>query len=74
MWFFIKGTGEVWRALDSFECVAAVEAGDSLNIPFGTNFQFRNTGPDDLQFITITSPPWPGEGEARRETDYWRTG
>ena len=72
-WFFVKGAGEVWRALDGFESATAVQAGDSLNIPLGTKFQFRNTGPDDLEFIIVTSPPWPGEDEAKREADYWQT-
>ena len=73
VWHLISGTGQVWRAFDGFESIAAVGADDSLNIPLGTKFQFRNSGPDDLEFIIVTSPPWPGEGEAKREPDYWQT-
>ena len=71
IWFFMKGAGEIWRATVRFESVTPVEAGDSLNIPLGTKFQFRNTGPDDLEIIIVTSPPWPSEDEAQREADYW---
>jgi len=73
IWFFTRGTGEIWRNLNGQESLTAVTVGDSLNIPLGTKFQFRNTGPDELECIIVTSPPWPGEDEAQRESDYWQT-
>ncbi len=33
--------------------------------------QFRNTGDEDLCFVIVTMPPWPGAEEARRVTDHW---
>lgn len=55
------------------ELVTDVGPDVSLNIELGTHFQFRNTGDDDLCFIVVTIPPWPGEQEAIRVGDYWPT-
>ncbi len=71
IWHFLSGTGEVWRSLAGHETVAEVSPGNSLNIPLGAKFQFRNSGTSSLQFLIITSPRWPGADEASRETDYW---
>lgn len=70
VWYFTSGAGEVWRAVDSHESVTPVRAGDSLNVPLGTRFQFRNTGVNALEFIIVTAPPWPSEDEARPEENY----
>ena len=64
IWFFLAGEGQVWRAQDEREQVLEVGAGDSLTIPLGTRFQFRNTGDAPLEFVIATTPPWPGEDEA----------
>jgi len=48
-----------------------VEPGIALTIECGTHFQFRNTGDEDLCFVIVTMPPWPGAREARRMTDHW---
>ena len=55
------------------EFVTDVGPGVSLNIELGTHFQFRNAGNDDLCFIIVTTPNWPGEQEAVRVGDYWQT-
>ncbi len=52
------------------ECVVVAE-GTALTIPTGAKFQFRNTGTAPLCFVIATMPPWPGETEAVRVTDYW---
>lgn len=64
LWYVVSGTGEVWRRCGENEETVEVRAGVSLNIPVGTQFQFRNTGGDSLQIIITTMPPWPGPAEA----------
>ncbi len=71
MWYFLAGTGQVWRKQDGVELVVDVEPGVALTIERGTHFQFRNTGDEDLRFVLVTMPPWPGGHEARRVTDHW---
>jgi len=64
IWYFVAGTGEVWRRQGRTESVVEVAAGVSLTIPLGTHFQFR-AGPEAaLAFVAVTMPPWPGEAEA----------
>ena len=71
VWYFVQGHGQVWRKSETAESVVDVQPGVSLSIEVGTHFQFRNTGDDDLCFIIVTMPPWPGEQEAARVADYW---
>ena len=71
VWYFIRGRGQVWRKSEAAESVVDVRPGMSLSIEVGTHFQFRNTGDDDLCFVIVTMPPWPGEQEAARVEDYW---
>jgi mannose-6-phosphate isomerase-like protein (cupin superfamily) len=63
-WFFLSGEGEVWRRSGDYEEVTAVRAGIALNIPLGTEFQFRTLGDEPLTFVISTIPPWPGPDEA----------
>jgi len=71
VWYFLEGTGQVWRKEGSDEQVTDVSPGVSLDIPLGAHFQFRNQGTAPLRFVIVTMPPWPGEGEAMRVKDYW---
>lgn len=71
VWYFIQGRGQVWRKNEITESVVDVQPGASLSIETGTHFQFRNIGDEDLCFIIVTMPPWPGEQEAARVKDYW---
>ena len=64
IWLFISGRGEMWRRQGDLEEVVAVEAGVCLTIPLGTHFQFRSFGYEALVAVSVTMPPWPGEGEA----------
>ena len=73
VWYCLAGTGQVWRRCEGAESVLDVEAGIALTIECGTHFQFRNTGDEDLCFVIVTMPPWPGAEEARRVEDYWAT-
>lgn len=74
VWYFIQGRGQVWRKSEIAESVVDVQPGVSLSIEAGTHFQFRNTGDDNLRFIIVTMPPWPGEHEAARVEDFWNVG
>lgn len=71
VWYFIEGQGQVWRKSESAESVLDVHPGVSLSIEVGTHFQFYNTGAENLCFVIVTLPPWPGEQEAVRVADYW---
>ena len=70
-WYFLAGTGQVWRKQDGVESVVDIESGVALTIECGTHFQFRNTGDEDLRFVIVTMPPWPGAEEACRVEDHW---
>lgn len=71
IWFFLAGTGEVWRRRDDAEEITEARPGLSLTIPLGTHFQFRNTGDTALEFVLVTMPPWPGEDEAVESHGPW---
>jgi mannose-6-phosphate isomerase-like protein (cupin superfamily) len=42
-----------------------VQPGTSFVISAGAAFQLRNVGPDPIDFIGVTMPPWPGDQAAR---------
>ena len=71
LWFVTAGRGEVWRAMDGGETVAAVGPGSALDISLSAHFQVRNTGADPLVIFVATMPPWPGPHEAPRVDDHW---
>ena len=64
VWYFLEGTGQVWRKFGDEELEVDVAPGVSLSIPVGARFQFRTTGDGPLRFLIVTMPPWPGEDEA----------
>ena len=72
-WYFISGRGLVWRAYDDGEEIVDAFPGVALTIDTGSHFQFRNTGDDDLCFVIVTTPAWPGMDEAYPVPDYWPT-
>ena len=71
IWYFLAGSGEVWRKQGDREEVTEVFPGVSLEIPTGVHFQFRNTGDNPLEFVLTTIPAWPGPEEAFRVSDHW---
>ena len=71
IWFFVSGTGQMWRQLGRDSVTVDVRAGVCLSIPLGTHFQFRSFGDEPLAAIGVTMPPWPGEGEAVTVTGPW---
>ena len=72
IWFFTSGHGEVWRSDEKCEKIVDVQEGKCITIPAGTAFQFRNNGTDDLKFIGVTIPSWPGQEEAVEENGHWK--
>ena len=66
VWYFLEGTGQLWRKYGDEERVVDVAPGVSLSIPVGAHFQFKTTGDRPLRFLIVTMPPWPGEDEAYR--------
>jgi mannose-6-phosphate isomerase-like protein (cupin superfamily) len=65
IWYFLSGSGEMWRKSGEDEEVVSVSTGVSVTIPLGTAFQLRATGGGKpLAAIGVTMPPWPGSGEA----------
>ncbi len=73
VWYFLEGTGQVWRKYGDEERVVDVAPGGSLSISVRTHFQFRATGDGPLKFIIVTMPPWPGHDEAFPAPGYWPT-
>lgn len=71
VWYFLEGTGQMWRKFGDEERVVDVAPGGSLSIPVGAHFQFRTTGDRPLRILIVTMPPWPGEGEAYRVPGHW---
>jgi mannose-6-phosphate isomerase-like protein (cupin superfamily) len=63
-WHVLSGRGEIWRRDQGEEEVTELVPGVSIDIPEGTTFQYRCTGPEALRFLCVTMPPWPGDAEA----------
>jgi mannose-6-phosphate isomerase-like protein (cupin superfamily) len=64
IWFFLSGRGEMWLKQEAQEKIVPVESSVCVTIPLGTHFQFRSLGDEALAAVSITMPPWPGDGEA----------
>ncbi|MBO0747151.1 MAG: cupin domain-containing protein [Acidimicrobiaceae bacterium] len=71
IWYVTLGRGEMWRKLNDFESTIELEPGVCLDIPTGTDFQFRTLGSEPLTAIGVTIPPWPGASEAIRSQGPW---
>ena len=71
IWYFLGGTGEMWRRSGEQELIVPVEAGVCLTIPLGTSFQFRSFGCEPLTMVVITMPSWPGPDEACAVKGTW---
>ena len=64
VWYIISGKGRMWRKYGDQEEIVELGPGTSLTIPTGAQFQFRCDGPEPLNAVGATMPPWPGENEA----------
>ncbi len=71
IWYVLSGRGRIWRKLGQQEEIDEIDAGVSLSIPTGTQFQFRCDSPEPLTVLGATMPPWPGEDEAYLVEGIW---
>jgi len=72
IWTVISGYGEIWCKQDSTTLITPLEAGMTIDITVGTHFQYRSLK-NDLVFICVTTPPWPGADEVFYVSDgVWR--
>ena len=71
LWYFLTGSGQMWRRQGDREAVADVGPGSAISIPVGTHFQFRSLGNGALTAIAVTMPPWPGPDEAHVVEGNW---
>ena len=63
-WYVLEGHGEIWRNDGTGSGVTTLVPGVAIDIPVGTQFQYRNVSDVDLKFICVTMPPWRGDIEA----------
>ena len=71
LWYVLSGEGELWRRQGDLEEIVALTPHTAHSLPLGTQFQFRNPGPEPLVIVIVTMPPWPGMDEAVRVVDHW---
>jgi mannose-6-phosphate isomerase-like protein (cupin superfamily) len=72
IWYFISGEGKMWQKQVNNGKPFKVKKGDSVNIPAGNSFQFRNTGKEPLTILIATHPIWPGAEEAVPAKGMWK--
>ena len=60
----LSGEGQIWRCDLTGEQTSTLTNGVSIDIPVGTEFQYRCTGDAPLRFLCITMPPWSSDAEA----------
>ena len=69
-WFMVRGTAEV--TLDGE--VTRLSAGDSVDIPVGTDHRIANAGDAEVVFIEVQHGEYFGEDDiVRLEDDYGRS-
>jgi mannose-6-phosphate isomerase-like protein (cupin superfamily) len=70
-WYILEGRGEIWRDNGLESSVTILKPGTAIDIPAGTAFQYRNVSNEELKFICISMPPWPGDAEASYVDGAW---
>jgi mannose-6-phosphate isomerase-like protein (cupin superfamily) len=69
-WFIVRGTALVTMNGDERQVVA----GDSVDIPVGTNHRIENTAETDVVFVEVQHGEYFGEDDiVRLEDDFGRT-
>jgi mannose-6-phosphate isomerase-like protein (cupin superfamily) len=71
VWYFLSGSGRMWRRNAGSVAAVPVAAGVSIAIPAGTAFQCRAAGDSPLEAVAVTMPPWPGMDEAIPVEGVW---
>ena len=61
-WHVLSGEGRIWRKSQHEETITPLKKGVTIDIVVGTAFQYRSDS-EDLVFICVTMPPWPGHDE-----------
>ncbi len=61
-WHVLSGKGAIWRRNETGASITPLEAGITIDIPLGSDFQYRSDD-GDLVFICVTMPPWPRSDE-----------
>lgn len=61
-WHILSGTGAIWLKQGDHETITPLMPGLTVDIPVNTAFQYRSDD-EDLTFIIVTTPPWPGADE-----------
>ena len=72
VWYFLSGTGRMWRRSAGAEEVITVGPGVTISLPAGTAFQFRSNSADPLQAVGVTMPPWSGDDDAYAVEGIWQ--
>jgi mannose-6-phosphate isomerase-like protein (cupin superfamily) len=70
-WYVLEGHGEIWRDDRTGSGITALVPGTAIDVPVGTSFQYRNVGDEDLKFICVSMPSWPGDSEATYVPGPW---
>jgi mannose-6-phosphate isomerase-like protein (cupin superfamily) len=71
IWYFLSGSGEMWRKNGDHEESVRVEPGVFITIPKQTIFQFRAFGEEPLTAIGVTMPPWSGVDSVESVEGCW---
>lgn len=74
VWTVQAGGGRLWRRRGDVEDIVRLEAGLCVDIPCGTQFQFRADDHRPLVVLGVTMPPWPGPEEATVVPGPWAPG
>ena len=72
VWYFLSGTGRMWRRSGGSEEIVAVGPGVSISLPADTAFQFRSDSDEPLQAVGVTMPPWSGDDEVYAVEGIWQ--
>jgi len=70
-WYVLSGNGQIWRDNGEESAITELVPGTAIDIPVGTRFQYRNISGNELKFICIAMPPWPGDTEATYIKGIW---
>lgn len=68
-WYVLSGSGGIWRKQGNQESSTLLNPGITIDIPLGTEFQYRSDSETDLVFLCFTMPKWSGPEESMLVTD-----
>jgi mannose-6-phosphate isomerase-like protein (cupin superfamily) len=71
-WYVLRGFGEIWQDDGKNSIVTPLVSGVSIELLKGTRFQYRNVANEELAFICVTVPAWPGDNEAQFVDGIWK--